>query len=794
MAKELISSLQMASAQWIAFSLESRKASLDKAISNAKASNTQSQTARKLLAESTKSFKKCVKTTEQSVSMNDEEKAQFQKLSSSCKDIVKSYQEEIDNLTKRCKASDSLVTDLNKGLSEILDPVPLMKNAAEHLDNMSGQVSHLLKGLEEMQRELEFKQKEYSQTVKGHNDEMFQLQKLLEEANSKNKLLEKELKAAKTESSQQKSYMSKEEKEELIELRKEVAEYEVEFKNLKNQDITIKKLNAKIEDLIANQEEELQRELKKAQEHLAQTEGRRATEALEREAAMARKLASLELELRAERAGIEATQASLLEADEGMNEREAAWEAQRQILVDDADRLREQLHEMKRERDDLKIKVEAMREDGVVDKNNVSDVDLSSAQIKDVLAEREAYEAEVNELTSALSAMRDEMKLKDDTMDKLQTSMQATVDSLENERKYLAQKVTDLEAELARSPSAEMINNMRRELRILKKLEFNAVDIDPEKEAPEITMNPHDDESNLESVLISKLRKAEADLVKERREKNSQLQMCEELKIELAKVTEEKNAVDALAARLEADLDKATAAPTAVTTNKSDDIRITINAESTTLQHILDPNAPEPNTNVTTPLPSSDSATDKRNDDHSVATIVMAQRDRLRAKCDALEAERDSFKRELQVQVSTCESLKADNTKLYEKVRYLQSYNNSSGIHARNKASMVDRDLDLEALEQRYEASVDPFKQFSRSERQRKIKEMSPMERTVFFVARTVLGSKEMRTVLFFYVVGMHLLVFFTTYHWSHGCQSVTHQQHVDSMHAGLPDMEEGSQ
>jgi Chromosome segregation ATPases len=264
METELISSLQIASAQWIAFSLETRKTSLDKAITAAKANNAQSQSARKLLAESTKSFKKCIKTTEQSISMNDEEKGQFQKLSSSCKDIVKSYQEEIDKLTKRCKASDSLVTDLNKGLNEIMDPVPLMKNAAEHLDSMSGQVSHLLKGMEEMQRELESKHKEYSQSVKGHNDEMFQLKKLLEEANSKNKLLEKELKSVKTESSsqQKKSYMSKEEKEELIELRKEVAEYEVEFKNLKNQDITIKKLNAKIEDLIANQEEELQRELK----------------------------------------------------------------------------------------------------------------------------------------------------------------------------------------------------------------------------------------------------------------------------------------------------------------------------------------------------------------------------------------------------------------------------------------------------------------------------------------------------------------------------------------------------
>ena len=45
-------------------------------------------------------------------------------------------------------------------------------------------------------------------------------------------------------------------------MRTEVAEYEAEFKALKNQDITIKKLNAQIEDLIANEEDEMQRELK----------------------------------------------------------------------------------------------------------------------------------------------------------------------------------------------------------------------------------------------------------------------------------------------------------------------------------------------------------------------------------------------------------------------------------------------------------------------------------------------------------------------------------------------------
>ncbi len=170
---------------------------------------------------------------------------------------------------------------------------------------------------------------------------------------------------------------------------------------------------------------------RKAQEHLAQTEGRRATEALEREATMARKLASLELELKAERAGSQAAQTHLLEADQGQHEREAVWEAQRQILVDDADRLRELLDEASRERDSLKMRVEALS--GTVDGDEgenasgggvgsvgAGGVEENDSSMVDIVAERKAYEAEVGELTLNISAMRDEIRTKDDTMFKLQ--------------------------------------------------------------------------------------------------------------------------------------------------------------------------------------------------------------------------------------------------------------------------------------------------------------------------------------------------------------------------------------
>ena len=56
--------------------------------------------------------------------------------------------------------------------------------------------------------------------------------------------------------------------------------------------------------------------------------------------------------------------------------------------------------------------------------------------------------------------------------------MQATIESLESERGHLAGKVKQLETQISNAPSKDMIDNMRRELRILKKLEYNASDID----------------------------------------------------------------------------------------------------------------------------------------------------------------------------------------------------------------------------------------------------------------------------------------------------------------------------
>jgi homeobox protein cut-like len=347
---------------------------------------------------------------------------------------------------------------------------------------------------------------------------------------------------------------------------------------------------------------------------------------------------------------------------------------------------------------------------------------------------------QVSELSETNALLRDEIRMKEDHFVEEKREYQAKIDALEREKSSMNTTLASLESQLSAAPNQSLVDNMKRELRILKRLEYNADDVDTDRD-PEIVGGGTEDEKDLEAVLVAKLRRSEKELISERNGKTELMKTTESLRQALAESEKAKQESDKLVASLEQDLERAIATPAATELIRRESKGQMLAQESSeSLQHILDPNAPPPPKG--TPSKSS-TATEKAEDDHSVATIVMAQRDRLRARCEALEAERDSFKRELQGQVQASESLKADNTKLYEKVRYLQNYNtNNKGttnMAYRRSASTGDRDLDLEALEQRYEASVDPFKQFSKSERQRKLGEMSPMERTVFMVAKAVL-------------------------------------------------------
>lgn len=773
-----IGPFQKASKTWKSFDWPSKKAQWESTTVENKESREAAQAARKQLAETTKLLKRAVKSIEVSgkalgSSQSEETVAAaikaIETLSKQARVTVKSYQEEIDNLTRRSKATESAFDKLTQALHDVQDPSGLLVDATEQLNSQQQQILQLTQKVEEVSKENLSLDARLKQSIKDQ-------------------------KAA--EPSAAMSSTSKEEKEELIELRREVAEYEVEFRSLKNQDITIRKLEKKIEELQLGGEAEFEAKLEAAKQELIETEGRRTTEALEREAAMERKVETLQLQLKAEAAGRAATNTHMLEATEGAGEREAAWDAQRRILVDDADRMRVMLHEATRERDDLRLKVAALDGTG---KQPVSAPSSGGISMNDLLNERKAYEAEVSELSHTVNSLREQISVKDDAMLEENKSLLARIDRLEHENSKLTQDLSHTAEQLEAAPSKSLVEGMKRELRILKRLEYNAEDPEMPESDPEIA-GRNEDGKDFESVLVAKLRRVETELVKERNQNAEAAKEHESLVEEMKKLEESKAEADKVIASLEQDLDRAisssTTTPATPSKTPKKEIMPMAPSDPSALQSVLDPTAPSPLPPMNSPPPAAQasltSAEERISDDRSVANIIMAQRDRLRTRCDALEAERDSFKRELQAQVDAAESLRADNTKLFEKMRYLQNYGNKSASSNRTYARKDSRDLDLEALEQRYEASVDPFKQFSKTERQRKLQQMSPMERTVYVVAKAMLGTREMRTFLFFYVLAMHVLVFSTTYHWSHN-ESGTDCMLLNEAHSHLPPVHDHS-
>lgn len=318
--------------------------SLNAAVQQGKVQRDQSVLARKSLAETTKQFKRSVKVAEtassnlatststtSSSAEQDSVLSAVEALSKECRVTIKAYQEEVDNLTRRCKGSEQACTTVLTALLGLPDPAPLLLVQQQQTLQDEQQHKQVIHALEQ---ELERSRRE-------NLDQQQQYQKLLQKE-------AKEQSNAPTDTS-----MSNSEREELSALRKEVAEYEIEFRSLKNQDITIRKLEDRIFELQTAGEESIRHAIDQARSELAYTEGRRAQEALEREAATEAKLQTLELQLRSERAGREATQNAMISADNAVNHQQAAWEAQRQILVDDNERVREALETLKLERDGL---------------------------------------------------------------------------------------------------------------------------------------------------------------------------------------------------------------------------------------------------------------------------------------------------------------------------------------------------------------------------------------------------------------------------------------------------------
>ncbi|KAI9293974.1 hypothetical protein K502DRAFT_342778 [Neoconidiobolus thromboides FSU 785] len=142
----LIDAINQNSLKWKEFNLQSQQLDLEEYNQQILEENEQVKNSRKQLAEKTKEFRK----------LRDEEKL------IQLKQLLKGYQEEIDNLTKKNKSKESKLLTFYQHMLELTDPVPIFNKINEELkDNLTlkRQADEYKKKNEELSLELTLEKK-----------------------------------------------------------------------------------------------------------------------------------------------------------------------------------------------------------------------------------------------------------------------------------------------------------------------------------------------------------------------------------------------------------------------------------------------------------------------------------------------------------------------------------------------------------------------------------------------------------------------------------------------------------
>jgi homeobox protein cut-like len=161
-----------------------------------------------------------------------------------------------------------------------------------------------------------------------------------------------------------------------------------------------------------------------------------------------------------------------------------------------------------------------------------------------------------------------------------------------------------------------------------------------------------------------------------------------------------------------------------------------------------------------------------------ILPMITAQRDRFKKKNSELETELQKSHQTVSSLRNEIASLQKDNLNLYEKTRYVSTYNrggasstnswqnapNPTTIQISGSESPVDT-----RYRAAYESQISPFAAFRGRESARAVKRMTLPERAVFQVTRMVLQTRVSRNLFAGYCVALHLLVLIMLYYMGGG-------------------------
>ncbi|XP_074120263.1 protein CASP isoform X7 [Sminthopsis crassicaudata] len=532
-------------------------------------------------------------------------------------------------------------------------------------------------------------------------------------------------------------------------LRETLEEYNKEFAEVKNQEVTIKALKEKIreyEQTLKNQAENIALEKEqKLQNDFAEKERKLQ----ETQMSTASKLEEAEHKVQTLQTALEKTRTELFDLKTKYDEETTAKADEIEMIMTDLERANQRAEVAQREAETLREQLSSA--------NKSLQLATQIQKAPDVAIEvltRSSLEVELAAKEREIAQLVEDVQRLQASLTKLRENSASQISQLEQQLSAKNSTLKQLEEKLKGQADYEEV---KKELNILKSMEF----------APSEGSGTQDASKPLEVLLLEKNRSLQSENATLRITNSDLSGRCADLQVQFSEAVSTVAEQKQLITRLEQDLS------TIQSIQRPD-------AEGAS-EHRLE-KIPEPIKEATALFygytPTASAGLPEGQVD-SLLSIISSQRERFRVRNQELEAESRLTQHTIQALQSELDNLRADNIKLYEKIKFLQSYPSHGG---------GSDDTELRYSSQ-YEERLDPFSSFSKRERQRKYLSLSPWDKATLSMGRLILSNKMARTIGFFYTLFLHCLVFLVLYKtaWSESverdCAAYCAKKYADHLH-----------
>jgi len=505
-----------------------------------------------------------------------------------------------------------------------------------------------------------------------------------------------------------------------------LSEYNNEFAEVKNQEVTIQKLKEKIKGYEEQAEEKLRNILVEKEKSLQDDYVEREQRHLDEQLEVATKLGEAESKVKNLTKDLVNAQVEIFELKAKHEEELIARLSEIEILETDLERVNSSLavSEKQIEALELQPKVSGNKEDEI---ESSLILQRNNDAIKTLEYQLLSKEKEMSEMIEELHNLQS-------ISTKARISFESEIVCLENE---IAEKNELLENLQIKVNKQSDYDELKREISIMKMIEFTGIEEESNSKGL-CTAN------SLEKLLLEKNKNLQSECTSLKVSNAEVLSRYEEL---VKNYTESSHVVKEqsdLIKQLEADLLNVRGLPSTLYRGEG------VGASSPPDSEVIFKAVKDISTDEVDEV-------EKQNAD-SLLPIISSQRERFRNRNLELESQSAHQQRQITMLQNEVDSVRHDNVKLYEKIKFLQSYPTQGSINVQVEDDSVKR------YSSQYEERIDPFAVFSQREKQQRYSNLTAPEKVTLNMGRFILSNKIARTLVFFYTLLLHCLVFIVLY------------------------------